>query len=59
MIASAGAAQTIQILDNNSFNNTLDTTAMSTATGQSPTVTTSWSFNGVDEWQHIVVSLRP
>jgi len=58
VIVSPGNGQNTAFVDNASGGNTLDNTAASTALGAAPTVTMDWSFEGVDEWQMIVASLR-
>jgi len=58
MIVSPGSGQNPAFIDNATGANTLDNTAASIALGAAPTVTMDWSFQGVDEWQMVVSSLR-
>jgi hypothetical protein len=50
---------TLRYLQNVSSATTLNNTAVSTLAGASPTVTTSWTFSGSDQFQAIALSLKP
>jgi hypothetical protein len=58
-ISMPGAGQDLRFLVNVDSSNTLNNTATSTAVGQAPSTPMSWTFVDADEWQSIVVALRP
>ena len=58
-VVAPGMNQTQRVLDNVDTSNSLNNQAASTAPGNSPTTTMTWTFATMDEWQTISSSLQP
>ncbi|MCX5745107.1 MAG: hypothetical protein NT062_21690 [Proteobacteria bacterium] len=58
-ISGVADGATLCFLDNASPNSTLDNTAGSAILSEGPSVTSTWSLAGDDQWQMISTSLRP